>query len=102
MIVSVHLPLLVMISGSSANEPTQTWPKFPLSAMIRFAFGVRADAGDGHGRGSGRVVAEDGDRAGLRTGAVGWKRIGHVDRIARTDPERVARDARREEIRGPG
>ena len=39
-ILSVHLPLFVTISGSSANEPTQTFPKFPASAMIRFALGA--------------------------------------------------------------
>ena len=36
---STHLPLLVRISGSSANEPTQTAPKLPELAMIRFALG---------------------------------------------------------------
>ena len=37
---SAHLPLLVTISGSSANEPTQTSPKLPAFAMIRFALGA--------------------------------------------------------------
>src|SRR6516162_10269746 len=34
-IVRVHLPLFVTISGSSKKDPTQTFPKFPVLAMIR-------------------------------------------------------------------
>jgi hypothetical protein len=41
-IVNVHLPLLFNTSGSSAKCPTQTFPKFPVSARIRFSFGVGA------------------------------------------------------------
>jgi hypothetical protein len=37
---SAHLPLLVTIKGSSAKEPTQTAPKLPAFAMIRFALGA--------------------------------------------------------------
>src|SRR5215475_12214003 len=39
LIASVHLPLFVTIKGSSAKEPTQTLPKLPVFAMIRFALG---------------------------------------------------------------
>lgn len=55
--MSVHLPLLVMISGSSAKAPTQTSPKFPLSAMIRFALG--AGARSRRGRFHNRLLAPE-------------------------------------------
>src|SRR5208283_1260673 len=39
---SVHFPLLLKISGSSAKEPTHTFPKFPLSAISRTRRGATA------------------------------------------------------------
>src|ERR1700722_15040199 len=40
--VSVHLPLLVKTSGLSSKQPTQTLPKFPVLAIIRFNLGAGA------------------------------------------------------------
>jgi hypothetical protein len=37
-----HFPLFVIVSGSSAKDPVHTFPKLPLSAMIRFALGAGA------------------------------------------------------------
>ena len=96
-----HLPLLVTISGSSANEPTQTSPKLPALAMIRFALGAGSDPGDRHSMRSRRVVAEDSDHAGLRTNrSRRLKADDHIDRIAGADNEGIGKHARREEVRG--
>ncbi len=40
LIESTHFPLLLTISGSSRNEPTQTWPKSPLSASTSTSRGA--------------------------------------------------------------
>ena len=100
---SSHLPLLVTISGSSANEPTQTSPKLPAFAMIRFALGAARTPETATTCGPGRVIAGDGDRAGLRTkGSRRLKADDHIDRIAGVDKKGVGKHARREEVRGSG
>ena len=45
---TVHWPLLVINERLvGALEPTQTSPKLPVLAIIRFALGRRHDTGDG-------------------------------------------------------
>ena len=96
--VSGQWPLLFRISGSSANEPTQTLPKSPRSAMHEAQPRRARLAGNVNLVRPGRVVAEDGDRCGLGADARRLEPDRHFDRVAGAELDRIGDHARRLEV----
>ena len=73
LIVSGQWLLLFKISGSSLNEPTQTLPKWPVSAIIRLSREVSCIAGNADLMRTRRIAARHRDGCGLVARAGGLK-----------------------------
>src|SRR5271169_5495460 len=80
-------PLLFRIRGSSANEPTQAVPMFPLSAMARTSRGVGATPDTETVRGPSRSLLNNVSVALAPPTLEGWKRI----TISMVSPGPIAR-----------
>ena len=74
-IVSVHRPLLLSVSGSSLKDPTQQLPKLPLFAIIRASLGAGATPDTLTVRGPAGSLLTSVMVAPFAPKLAGWKRI---------------------------
>src|SRR5690349_24742521 len=91
-ISSGHAPELLSVSSSSTNEPRQTFPKVPESAIAVTSSGAGAVPDTAIIRGPVGSLLKIVMFAGLKPKLVGWNRIGTSSE--RSEERRVGKEGR--------